>query len=164
MLICFNFIIYMCRDANPKQRQRSVSRKMGRGIRCWLQSKLLGVVRVFPPLFQDFFWKQRSQILYSDVFKFDFKKSFSIAFVCYTQFHVKASLHILHHYLCGKAAFNSCINFRNISALVCNVKNSQCNFNLLIDIISLIYSATCAIWHLSFPTSCDIWQKLMVLK
>ena len=33
-----------------------------------------------------------------------------------------------------------------------------------IHCVWLIYSGTCAIWHLSFPSSCDIWQKFMFTK
>ena len=70
------------------------------------------------PPFQEKFQKLRSQILYLEGFKFDFKKSFLITFNCYIYFHVKAYMYILHHNLHGKAAFNFCISFKNTSAFI----------------------------------------------
>jgi hypothetical protein len=82
----------------------------------------LGADGVFPnyppPPFQEKFQKLRSQILYTEGFKFDFKKSFLITFNCYIYFHVKAYMYILHHNLRGQAAFNLCISFKNTSAFM----------------------------------------------
>lgn len=37
-------------------------------------------------------------------------------------------------------------------------------YSLLYSYPRNIYSGTCSIWHLSFPTSCNIWQQFMVQK
>jgi hypothetical protein len=69
----------------PNNEKEEYAEKICRGMCCGSQHELLQVVVISTPLSKTF-WKLRSQILHSEVFKFEFKKSFLIAFVCYVYF------------------------------------------------------------------------------